>query len=161
MSRYLPGLFLIIGCISLVSAQPVPVPSGPAKLLIAFASVRERRDPPYPRIYFYEHDGVANGKLLGFVEAPGMGVNKTRSDMHPALTRDGRFCAFSAQFGVTDGARIDIWDRQEKKYLTLPEIHGLPKVHEMSPSFSGDGKLFTFTAWAWPGGSTRWSVLLV
>lgn len=132
----------------------------PAKLLIAFASTRERRDPPYPKVYFYEHDGVANGKLLGSIESPGMGVNKTRADMHPTLSRDGRFCAFSAQFGVTDGARIDIFDRQEKKLLALPVIHGLPKVHEMAPSFSGDGTLMAFTAWAWPGGSSRWSVLL-
>jgi Tol biopolymer transport system component len=135
-------------------------PSRPAKLLIAFASVRERRDPPYPKIYFYEHDGVKDGKIVGHIDSPGMGVNKTRSDMHPTLSRDGRFCAFSAQFGITDGARIDIYDRQDKKLLALPEIHGLPKVHQMAPSFSGDGKLVGFTAWAWPGLSSRWGVLL-
>jgi Tol biopolymer transport system component len=127
---------------------------------MAFASVRERRDPPYPKIYFYEHDGVKDGKIVGHIESPGMGVNKTRSDMHPTLSRDGRYCAFSAQFGVTDGARIDIFDRQEKKLLDLPQIHGLPKVHEMAPSFTADGKLVAFTAWAWPGLSSRWGVLL-
>lgn len=162
MRRYL--LCAAVGVLGVaIALEPGPSRgSAPkeAKLLIAFASTRERRDPPYPRIYFYEHDGVANGKLLGFIESPGMGVNKTRADMHPALSRDGRFCAFSAQFGITDGARIDIFDRQEKKYLTLPQIHGLPKVHEMAPSFSGDGKLMAFTAWAWPGLSTRWGVLL-
>src|SRR5579862_1874009 len=42
----------------------------------------------------------------------------------------------------------------------VPEIHGLPKVHEMAPSFSADGKLVAFTAWAWPGLSSRWGVLL-
>jgi Tol biopolymer transport system component len=139
--------------------QPAPEPVGP-KLLLAFASVRERRDPPYPKVYFYEHDGVAAGKLVGAIDSPGMGINKTRADMHPSLSRDGRFCAFSAQFGVTDGARIDVWDRQEKKLLALPGIHGMPKVHQMAPSVSGDGKRVAFTAWAWPGGSTRWSVLL-
>ena len=56
------------------------------KLLIAFASVRERRDPPYPKIYFYEHDGIAKGKIVGAIDSPGAGVNKTRSDMHPTLS---------------------------------------------------------------------------
>src|SRR5436309_13838122 len=76
------------------------------KLLLAFASTRERRDPPYPKIYFYEHDGVASGKLLGSVESVTGGTNKTRADMHPSLSLDGRLCAFSAQLGVLDGARI-------------------------------------------------------
>ena len=96
----------------------------------------KKREPPILKIYFYEHDGSASGKLVGSIDSPGMGVNKTRSDMHPTLSRDGRYCAFSAQFGITDGARIDIYDRQEKKLLDLPNIHGLPKVHEMAPSFS-------------------------
>ena len=30
----------------------------------------------------------------------------------------------------------------------------------MAPSFSGDGTRIAFTAWAWPGGTSRWSVLL-
>ena len=157
MRRCLLGLVVAVIGLNLLIAQPAPPP---VKLLITFASVRERRDPPYPKIYFYEHDGVANGKIVGAIDSPGAGVNKTRSDMHPTLSRDGRYCAFSAQFGITDGARIDIWDRQEKKLLALPVIHGLPKVHEMTPSFSGDGTRIAFMAWAWPGGSSRWSVLL-
>lgn len=159
MRRFLYCFFSTAFCIGMAFSQPASE-AKPVKLLIAFASVRERRDPPYPKIYFYEHDGVKDGKIVGHIDSPGMGVNKTRADMHPTLSRDGRYCAFSAQFGVTDGARIDIYDRQEKKLLALPEIHGLPKVHEMAPSFSADGKLVAFTAWAWPGLSSRWGVLL-
>ena len=38
-------------------------PPAPTKLLIAFASYRDR--PKHPNIFFYEHDGVAKGKIVG------------------------------------------------------------------------------------------------
>src|SRR5262245_27080571 len=76
------------------------------QLLIAFSSVRERRAPPYPKVYFYEHDGVASGKLLGSIDSITKGTNFTRADMHPSLSRDGRFCAFCSQYGIQDGGRI-------------------------------------------------------
>src|SRR6266567_3316350 len=116
-------------CLAVIAASlpclpaepPPPKPPGP-KLLLAFASVRERRAPPYPKIYFYEHDGVAKGRLLGAIETIDKGINNSRSDMHPTLSRDGRLCAFSAQLGIADGARIALWDRQEKKFLPLSPI---------------------------------------
>lgn len=152
-------LIVTAACLSVAFSQPPPAPP-PAKLLLAFASVRGRHAPPYPKIYFYEHDGIAHGKLLDSIDSADGGVNKTRADMHPTLNRDGRYCAVSAQFGVTDGARIEIWDRQEKKFQPLPELHGRPKVHEMSPSFSKDGRWIAFSAWAWPGASSRWGIFL-
>ena len=154
-------LCLVVGIAGLLSAfvQP-PAPSTGPKLLLAFASVRERRAPPYPKIYFYEHDGVANGKLLGSIDSITKGTNNTRADMHPSLSRDGRLCAFASQFGVQDGGRIEIWDRDEKKLLALPTIHDMPKVHQMTASLSSDGKLVAFGAWNWPGGNGRWGVLL-
>jgi Tol biopolymer transport system component len=153
-------------CLAVVAASGLPAPAQStarapgAKLLLAFASVRERRAPPYPKIYFYEHDGVSRGKLVGSIDSVTGGVNQTRSDMHPALSRDGRFCAFSAQFGVTDGARIALWDRQEKKLLPLSKIIESPDAHRMGPSLSADGKQIAFSAWAQPGGSPRWGVYL-
>src|SRR5882762_7931492 len=86
-------------CLSLVDilfltgpslAQPALEPS--TRLLIAFASTRERWDPPYPKIYFYEHDGIQSGKLLESIDTISKGINNSRSDMHPALSRDGRYC---------------------------------------------------------------------
>jgi Tol biopolymer transport system component len=129
------------------------------KLLIAFASTRERWDPPYPKIYFYEHDGVANGKLLESIDTISKGVNSSRADMHPALSGDGRYCVFASQFGVANGGQTEIWDRKEKKLLELPGVHGLLKTHQMAPTVAADGKLLAFTAWAWPGTSGRWTVL--
>ena len=128
------------------------------KMLIAFASVKERRAPPYPKIYFYEHDGVGVGKLVGSIETIGTETNKSRADMHPALSHDGRYCTFSAQLGVTDGARIELWDRKDKKLLTLPDVNISNNVHQMTPSFSGDAKRIAFSAWNRPGANPRWGV---
>jgi Tol biopolymer transport system component len=157
MVRLLVCLAVVAGCVA-VAAAPAPAPTTAPKLLLAFASVRERRAPPYPKVYFYEHDGVANGKLLGSVDSVTMGTNFTRSDMHPSVTADGRFCAFSAQFGVQDGGRIEVWDRKDKKLLSYPAINDFPSSHQMGPSISADGRLIAFYAWARPGSSTRWDV---
>jgi Tol biopolymer transport system component len=158
MHRFLLCLLIVAACPSCVTAQPTPKPFTP-KLLIAFASVRERRAPPYPRIFFYEHDGVAQGRLVGSVESVTQGDQKTRSDMHPSLSRDGRYCAFSAQMGPTSGAHIEIWDRTEKKRLPLLLNSGAD-VHRMTPSLTRDGKRVAYSAWAQPGGTPRWGVYL-
>src|SRR5258708_22501562 len=102
------GRFLL--CLSAVVAVPgfdlAQEPAGP-KLLIAFASVRDRRAPPYPKGYFYEHDGVASGQLLGSGDSIEKGINATRSDMRPWLSGAGRYSAFSAPLGRTGGVRSD------------------------------------------------------
>jgi Tol biopolymer transport system component len=152
------GLLVIAGVMIAVSAFSAPPASG-AKLLLAFASVRERRAPPYPKIYFYEHDGVADGKLVGSIQSLDKGANNVRSDMAPSLSHDGRFCAFSAQIGTTDGGRIEIWDRKENKLLPSALNDG-GEAHRVTPSQSGDGKLVAFSAWGQPGGSPRWGVYL-
>jgi Tol biopolymer transport system component len=157
MRRYLPCLLL--AAFGVASAQPAADPAGP-KLLIAFASTRDRWDPPYPKIYFYEHDGVAKGKIVGSVETISKGVNSSRADMHPSLSRDGRFCVFSAQLGILDGARIEMWDRKENKLVTLPAIQESTKIHQMGASITGDGKAIAYAAWARPGSTTRWGVFV-
>jgi Tol biopolymer transport system component len=120
------------------------------KLLIAFSSFRER--PKHPKVYFYEHDGVAKGKIVGAVDA----VNQ-RSDYHPSLSHDGRFCVFASEL-ENQTSRISFWDRKEKKLVDLPTINTSPNA-QLSPSLSGDGKLLAFTAWKRPGAGIRWNVL--
>lgn len=143
------------------SAAPPPPPKASGKkLLLAFASLRNRRAPPYPQVFFYEHDGVGKGKLLGSIPSITKGTNFTRSDSHPSLSGNGRYCAFAAQFGVTDGGRIEVWDRTDKKLLTLPSINPSTNVHQIGASLSADGKRVAFTAWARPGGGPRWGVFL-
>ncbi len=159
MYRLLISLAVVLANVEFAVAQPATESTSP-KLLFAFSSHRERRAPPYPKVYFYEHDGVSAGKLLGSIDSVTMSISATRADMHPSLSRDGRFCAFSAQYGVTDGGRIEIWDRAEKKLLPFPAINDFPNVHQMTPSLSGDGSLVTFSAYARPGGSPRWGLFL-
>jgi Tol biopolymer transport system component len=157
MTRTLLALAALVG-ISFSAAPPVPRVG--QKLLLAFASVRDRRAPPYPMVFFYEHDGVGSGKLLGSIDSITKGTNFTRADSHPSLSGDGRYCAFAAQYGVVDGGRIEVWDRHEKKLLTLPEVNPSPNVHQIGAALSADGKRLAFTAWARPGGSSRWGVFL-
>ena len=123
----------------------------PAKLLIAFSSYRER--PRHPKVYFYEHDGLADGKIVGFVEP----VNQ-RSDHHPSLSHDGRFCAFASELENQTG-KIQFWDLKDRKLVDLPKINDSPNA-QMHPSLSGDGKLIAFAAWNRPGAGTRWQVAL-
>lgn len=161
--RRVSAFFLLLLIVPLFIPALPGAPSGdrtPVKLLLAFATVRERRAPPYPMIYFYEHDGISDGKLAGKVEPKGGGTNTTRADMHPVLTRDGWLCAFSGQFGVSDGAKIELWDRKEKKLLPVPVLNDEGKLHRMHPSLSGDGKLIAFTVYGWPGVGPRWDVLV-
>ena len=74
------------------AALPGAEPAGAAKVrvLIAFSSYRAR--PLHPNIYFYEHDGVESGKIVGGTATPRPGAN---AEAHPSLTRDGRYCAFT------------------------------------------------------------------
>jgi len=123
----------------------------PGKLLLAFASFRER--PRHPKVYFYEHDGKASGKIVGSIDA----VNQ-RSDYHPSLSHDGRFCAFASELENQTG-RISFWDRKDKKLVALPVINDSPNA-QLGPTLSGDGKLLAFYAWNRPGAGPRWSVLL-
>jgi Tol biopolymer transport system component len=126
-------------------AQPAP------KLLLAFASFRER--PRHPKVYFYEHDGVASGKVVGSVDA----VNQ-RSDYRPALSADGRWCAFASELENQTG-RISFWDRKGRKLVDLPGVNGSPNG-QLGPALSADGRLLAFSAWNRPGAGNRWNVLL-
>jgi Tol biopolymer transport system component len=136
----------------LAFALLAPAPAHAAeKLLIAFASFRERR--LHPKVYFYEHDGKSRGKVVGSIDP----VNQ-RSDYRPSLRHDGRLCAFASELENQAG-RISLWDRKEKKLVDLPALNDSPNA-QLSPALSADGKLLTFCAWNRPGAGSRWSVLL-
>jgi Tol biopolymer transport system component len=143
MPRLLSCLLLFLLTSSLL-AQDV-------KLLIAFSSFRDRR--LHPRVYFYEHDGVGTGKIVGGIDP----VNQ-RSDYHPSLSHDGRYCAFASEL-ENQTSRISFWDRKEKKLVVLAKINDSPNA-QLSPALAGDGKLLAFAAWNRPAASTRWNVLL-
>src|SRR6516165_5573838 len=141
MRRIAPclGIILIAGLQFLAAQEPAP-----AKLLIAFSSYRDR--PKHPLIYFYEHDGVANGKIVGSVGTP----RSADAAGRPVLSQDGRYCVFTFEV-ENKTSKILCWDRKEQKLVELPTINDSPNALLM-PSVSGDGNLIAFVGWNRPGG---------
>jgi Tol biopolymer transport system component len=133
------GLILLVGVPILPAQQPEPT-----KVLIAFSSYRER--PKHPLIYFYEHDGVANGKIVGSVGTP----RSADASGRPVLSQDGRYCVFTFEV-ENKTSKILCWDRKEQKLVELPTINDSPNALLM-PSVSGDGNLIAFVGWNRPGG---------
>jgi Tol biopolymer transport system component len=148
MRRFLLGLALT-GSV-LLAAEPDREPPR-VRLLVAFASYRER--PKHPKIYFYEHDGVASGKIVGAIDTVDL-----RSDSHPALSHDGRFCAFASELENQTG-KVLLWDARERKLVDLPGLNVSPHA-QLGPSLSGDGSLLAFYAWNRPGAGPRWDTFL-
>jgi Tol biopolymer transport system component len=147
-------LLLLVGVLPLVTTLLPAQEAAPVKLLIAFASYRER--PKHPNIFFYEHDGVANGKIVGSVGTPRPVAS---AEAHPSLSHDGRFCAFTFEKENNTG-RIHVWDLKEQKLLELPEVNTAGNA-QLGPSLSGDGKLLTCAAWNRPGAPGQsWHVFL-
>ena len=122
----------------------------PTKLLIAYGSYKDRGK--YPTVTFYEHDGIANGKVIGTIPAVNL-----RSDSHPTLSHDGRWCAFTSEL-ENQTSRILLWDMQAKQLVELPVLNDSPNSQQHA-AISGDGRLIAFAAWNRPGASNRWDVL--
>lgn len=140
-----------IGLTATLSAQNAPAPG--VKLLIAFASYRER--PKHPNIFFYEHDGIASGKVLGKAGTP----TGATAEGHPSLSLDGRYCAFTFELENGTG-QIYFWDRKEQRLVEHPALNDTPNA-QMGPSLSGDGNLIAFSAWGRPGAAGQgWHVFL-
>jgi Tol biopolymer transport system component len=143
---------LLAASIELSAVLPAQNPAG-SKLLIAFASYRDRSK--HPNIFFYEHDGVASGKILGKV---GTQTGAT-AEGHPSLSHDGRYCAFTFEQENNTG-QIYFWDREEQHLVEHPAINNSPNA-QMGPSLSRDGNLIAFSAWNRPGAAGQgWHVFL-
>jgi Tol biopolymer transport system component len=121
------------------------------KLLIAFSSYRER--PKYPTVYFYEHDGVKEGRIVGSIAVSGK-----RSDTHASLSLDGKLCAFASE-EENQTSRILLWDVIAKKLVDLPIVNDSPNA-QLHPTISGDARFLAFAAWDRQGFSQRWDLLL-
>src|SRR5438874_1723134 len=128
-------IFLLLFTLSAALFAQTPADPPKHKVLIAFASYRDR--PKQPQIYFYEHDGVGQGKIVGSIPTVNL-----RSDYHPSLSLDGRYCAFASEL-ENQTSRILLWDLQEKRLVDLPEVNKTPNA-QLHPTLSGDGKLLAF-----------------
>src|SRR5437764_6942335 len=103
----LSGLFIIVFfCVFCGYSLHVPAQKATApKLLIAFGSYRDR--PKHPNIFFYEHDGVGSGQVVGKVTGT---TRAASAEGHPSLSQDGRYCALTFELENNPG-RINFWDR--------------------------------------------------
>src|ERR1700741_955103 len=117
---------LLAVSIGLADALPAQYPSG-SKLLIAFASYRDR--PKHPNIFFYEHDGVAGGKIVGSIGTP---RGTASADAQPALSQDGGLCFFTFEL-ENKTSRIHCWDRTDAKLVELGMINSSPNA-QLAPS---------------------------
>lgn len=150
MRRFALGLLMVLTLV-LPSLPAQKAPSG--KILIAFASYKDR--PKYSNIFFYEHDGIATGKIIGSVGTP----RSADASGHPTLSQDGQFCAFTFEI-ENKTSRIYFWNVKEQKLVDLPTINDAPNA-QLGPSLAGDGNLIAFTAWARPAApGPGWHVYL-
>jgi Tol biopolymer transport system component len=143
-------LFPLLAFVALIGAQPHDQ-APKHKLLVAFSSYKDR--PKHPQISFYEHDGVSQGKIAGSIDTV-----TNRSDYHPSLSLDGRYCTFASEL-ENQTSKIFLYDREEKRLIDLPQINASPNAL-LHPTLSGDGKWLAFAGWNRPGASQRWDIAL-
>jgi Tol biopolymer transport system component len=140
-------LCVVSACAIARAAEPEPRQT----LRIAFASNRDHYW--YPHLFIYEHDGVSSGKI-----ALSLPTQDKRLDHHPALSADGRYCAFGWE-GEGGTGSVSVWDLAKNSAVDLPDLGKTPNA-QFSPSLSGDGSLLAVTAWSRPGQNPRWDAVL-
>lgn len=145
------GWFCIAAVSAIASVASATDPGPRFTLRIAFASNRDHYW--YPHLFIYEHDGVSSGKVV--LSLP---TQEKRLDHHPALSADGRYCAFGWEGEGRTGS-VSVWDLVKNSAVDLPELGKTPNA-QFSPSLSGDGSLLAVTAWSRPGRNPRWDGVL-
>jgi Tol biopolymer transport system component len=131
-------------------AAQVAAPTG-QRLLVAYGSYKDRGK--YPTITFYEHDGDSAGRVVGTIPASNL-----RSDSHPSLSHDGKFCAFASEV-ENQTSRILLWDVAAKQPVDLPIVNDSPNSLQHA-ALSGDGRILAFAGWNRPGSGNRWDILM-
>jgi Tol biopolymer transport system component len=149
MTRWL--LLLSIGAAPLFLLAQQPAADPPKRILIAFSSYRDR--PKHAQVYFYEHDGVSKGKIVGNIPTV-----TNRQDYHPILSKNGKLCVFASEL-ENETSKIFLWDMMEKKLITPAPLNTKANA-QLHPTINGDGTLIAYAAWDKPGSSQRWDVML-
>lgn len=145
---------LIAALVALGGVAPSAEDAASARLLLAFASYRDR--PKHPNVYFYEYDLSGSGKVVGMVG----GTPQRTADAYaqPALAHDGLRCAFTFELENNTG-RIHLWNLKDQKLADLAAVNTSPNA-QMRPALSADGRLLAFSAWNRPGAPQGWHVFL-
>jgi Tol biopolymer transport system component len=136
----LPGLaavILMVGGASGALADEPGAPRAPRRLMIAFASLRDR--PAFSSLLLYRHDGLGKGEPAGTIPP----LNE-RADSHPALTADGTVCAYASKQTGGFTPLINFWHVREQRLLPGPAFNNEPGAR-IEPSLGAGGRLLAFS----------------
>jgi hypothetical protein len=130
------GVAILLSIVASWARADETSPPHPRRLVIAFASLRER--PAFSSLFLYRHDGASQGALAGSIP-----VLHERADSHPALTADGTICVYASKQVGGFTPLINLWNVHEKRALPGPALNNEPGAR-IEPSLSGDGRLLAF-----------------
>jgi Tol biopolymer transport system component len=102
-------------------------------------------------VYFYEHDGVAKGKILGSIDTV-----QNRQDYHPILSRNGKICVLASEL-ENQTSKIFVYDMTQKKLVTPPKLNESTGAL-LHPTINADGTLIAFAAWDKANAGQRWAI---
>ena len=145
-----PALAIILIAVALLPADE-PLAAVKPRLLIAFCSHRDR--PAFVNIYFYEHDGIGQGRIIGSIP-----TTEETADYHPSLTPRGLVCAHASKRVGGHAGQINLWDVKAKKALARPAFNeGFGA--RVEPAISGTD-LLAYSAWERSGGAGGWDIVV-
>jgi hypothetical protein len=133
----LPAMLVLIGIAARALAGEPEKPAAPQRLIIAFASLRDR--PAFSSLFLYRHDGAGNGESAGSI--PPL---TERADSHPALSADGALCAYASKQTGGFTPLINFWHVREKRLLPGPAFNGDPGAR-IEPSLGAGGRLLAYS----------------
>lgn len=142
---------MLLGSAPLLFAALQPAEPTPKRLLIAFSSYRDR--PKHAQIYFYEHDGVSKGKIVGSIETV-----QNRQDYHPILSKNGKICVFASEL-ENQTSKIFVFDMAQKKLVTPAKINESTGAL-LHPTINADATQIALASWDKSGAGQRWNVRL-
>ncbi len=148
MTRLL--LVMLLGAAPLFSIVKQQAADPPKGLLIAFSSYKDR--PKHAQVYFYEHDGVSKGKIVGSIDTVA-----NRQDYHPILSKNGKICVFASEL-ENQTSKIFVYDMVQKKLVTPPKLNESTGAL-LHPTINTEGTLIAFAAWDKTNSGQRWDVL--
>jgi Tol biopolymer transport system component len=138
--------------VALPAAAGERTPGSSAHLRVAFSSLRPL--PYFGTIYFYEHDGVSRGRIVGSIPP-----KLDTGDYRPSLSADGRLCAYTSRTGEGNTWVIQLWDWQAGKAVEVSGVNEAGAAHK-DPSISADGNLLLYAGLRKKGGTGGWDGFL-